>query len=70
VKEGEDALVRLPLSDIGEARLVLTDDLIRESLRRGTAPGADDDTDDDTDVEGARDEGEPRHAAPQTSNKE
>ena len=37
-KEGEEPLVRLPLSDIGEARLVLTDELVRESLRRGTAP--------------------------------
>lgn len=40
--EGTDPLARLPISDIGEARLVLTDDLIRESLRRGTAPTADD----------------------------
>jgi len=38
VKEGEERLVRLPLGDIGEARLVLTDELIRESLRRGGAP--------------------------------
>jgi ribosome maturation factor RimP len=38
VKEGEERLVRLPLADLGEARLVLTDDLIRESLRRGGAP--------------------------------
>jgi ribosome maturation factor RimP len=38
VKEGEETLVRLPLSDIGEARLVLTEELVRESLRRGTAP--------------------------------
>lgn len=38
VKEGEDLLVRLPLADLGEARLVLTDDLVRESLRRGSAP--------------------------------
>jgi ribosome maturation factor RimP len=38
VKEGEEPLVRLPLADIGEARLVLTDELVRESLRRGTAP--------------------------------
>src|SRR5215218_5394250 len=38
VKEGEERLVRLPLGDLGEARLVLTDDLIRESLRRGGAP--------------------------------
>jgi ribosome maturation factor RimP len=29
----------LPIADIAEARLVLTDDLIRESLRRGGAPG-------------------------------
>ncbi len=40
--EGNDPLARLPIGDIGEARLVLTDDLIRKSLRRGTAPDADD----------------------------
>ncbi|MCC5977445.1 MAG: ribosome maturation factor RimP [Salinarimonas sp.] len=40
--DGIDPLARLPIGDIGEARLVLTDDLIRESLRRGTAPTADD----------------------------
>ena len=34
---GEEARVRLPLSGLGEARLVLTDDLIRESLRRDKA---------------------------------
>lgn len=38
VKEGLESIVRLPLSSIGEARLVLTDELVRESLRRGTAP--------------------------------
>jgi ribosome maturation factor RimP len=38
VREGEERLVRLPLADLGEARLVLTDDLVRESLRRGSAP--------------------------------
>jgi ribosome maturation factor RimP len=37
-QEGVETLARLPLADIGEARLVLTDELIRESLRRGTAP--------------------------------
>jgi ribosome maturation factor RimP len=31
---GEDAEARLPLADIGEARLVLTDALIRETLRK------------------------------------
>ena len=38
VKAGEERLVRLPLADLGEARLVLTDELVRESLRRGSAP--------------------------------
>jgi ribosome maturation factor RimP len=47
VKEGEEPVVRLPLSDIGEARLVLTDDLVRESLRRGTAPAQPDSDDSD-----------------------
>lgn len=36
-RPGEEARCRLPLADIGEARLVLTDALIRESLRRGKA---------------------------------
>ncbi len=35
LREGEDAEVLLPLADISEARLVLTDDLVRKSLRRG-----------------------------------
>jgi ribosome maturation factor RimP len=38
VKEGEEKTVRLPLRDIGDARLVLTDELVREALRRGSAP--------------------------------
>jgi ribosome maturation factor RimP len=33
----EEALVKLPLVDLSDARLVLTDELIRESLRRGKA---------------------------------
>ena len=33
--EGEPADVLLPIADMAEARLVLTDELIRESLRRG-----------------------------------
>ena len=41
VKEGEEALRRLPLADLGDARLVLTDDLVREALRRGQAPSSD-----------------------------
>jgi ribosome maturation factor RimP len=52
VKEGVDPLVRLPLADLGEARLVLTDELIRESLRRDAlASGGD--------AGGASDEGRP-----------
>ena len=47
VKEGEERLVRLPLSDLAEARLVLTDELVRESLRRGSAPQPEADQTDD-----------------------
>ena len=55
VKEGLEPIARAPLTDIGEAHLVLTDELIRESLRRGTAPTTDD-LDEDTDVVDAPDE--------------
>ncbi|MGO4524486.1 ribosome maturation factor RimP [Microvirga sp. 2MCAF35] len=55
VKEGLEPIARVPLTDIGEAHLVLTDELIRESLRRGTAPTTDD-LDEDTDVVDAPDE--------------
>jgi ribosome maturation factor RimP len=48
VKEGEERLVRLPLSDLADARLVLTDELIRESLRRGSAPQPESDRTDNT----------------------
>ena len=36
-------IVRLPLTDLGEAQLVLTDELVRESLRRECRAEADDD---------------------------
>jgi ribosome maturation factor RimP len=36
-KAGEDMDVLLPIADMAEARLVLTDELITESLRRGKA---------------------------------
>ena len=36
-KEGETAEVQLPIADMAEARLVLTDALITESLRRAKA---------------------------------
>src|SRR6201986_4546252 len=35
VKAGDDADVRLTMEDISEARLVLTDELVAESMRRG-----------------------------------
>src|SRR3569833_2099020 len=37
VKAGENADVLLTMEDIGEARLVLTDELVAESMRRGKA---------------------------------
>lgn len=47
-KAGEEIVAQLALSEIGEARLVMTDELIRESLRRGkaaaVAAGLDDDS--------------------------
>ncbi|HYF53173.1 MAG TPA: ribosome maturation factor RimP [Salinarimonas sp.] len=42
--EVEAFTARLPLRDVAEARLVLTDDLIRETLRRGGRPGEATDT--------------------------
>jgi ribosome maturation factor RimP len=38
-KAGEAARVILPIRDVGEARLILTDELIREALRRAKAAG-------------------------------
>ncbi len=51
-KADEDVFAQLKVADMAEARLVLTDELIRESLRGGKAAlaadgdGADDDSDD------------------------
>jgi ribosome maturation factor RimP len=55
VKEGLPSRIALPLRDLAEAHLVLTDELVRESLRRGSAPPQDeDDEEDDAPVEHAR----------------
>ena len=43
VDQVENDAVEIPLADIGEASLVLTDELVRESLRRGSAPAVEDD---------------------------
>ncbi|MCJ2056490.1 ribosome maturation factor RimP [Methylobacterium sp. J-048] len=47
VKEGLPSRVDIPLKDLAEAHLVLTDELIRESLRRGGPPADDTDALDD-----------------------
>ena len=64
VKEGGEPLVRLPLSDIGEARLVLTDELVRESLRRGTAPPQDSEKPDSDDQQADNHPDRPRAKGP------
>jgi ribosome maturation factor RimP len=52
-KGDEPVDVLLPIDEIGEARLVLTDELIREALRRAKAAGRamDDDEDEDDEIE-------------------
>ena len=53
VKEGLPSRIDLPLRDLGDAYLVLTDELVRESLRRGGPPvlGADDDDEESDEIE-------------------
>lgn len=51
VKEGLPSRIDLPLRDLGDAYLVLTDELVRESLRRGGPPVLDDDDEDEADDE-------------------
>ena len=60
VKEGLPSRIDLPLRDLGDAYLVLTDDLIRESLRRGGPPVLDEDVEDED--EGDETEAEPAPA--------
>lgn len=54
--DGEEIVAALALNDIGEARLVMTDALIRESLRRGKrrSDEADDEAEDEAPAEEAR----------------
>ena len=51
VKEGLPSRVSVPLRDLADAHLVLTDDLVRESLRRGGGPVQDLDADFEADAE-------------------
>ena len=53
VKEGLPSRVLLPLRDLAEAHLILTDELIRESLRRGGGPAEADSEADDADGGGS-----------------
>lgn len=66
VKEGDEPRVKLSIADMAEARLVLTDELVRESLRRGKselasldAPDGEDDDHDDADHDIDIDSSEP-----------
>ena len=52
VKEGLPSRIDVPLKDLAEAHLVLTDDLIRESLRRGSTPPQDEDEEEDDEEAG------------------
>jgi ribosome maturation factor RimP len=51
VKPGLPSRIDLPLRGLGDAYLVLTDELVRESLRRGGPPILDEDDEDDEEVE-------------------
>jgi ribosome maturation factor RimP len=63
VRAGEDPMVLLPVNDMAEARLVLTDALIDEALRRGKfAAGAR--TEDDPDLDEAPDSDETTSGEP------
>lgn len=53
VKEGLPSRIDLPLRDLGDAYLVLTDELVRESLRRGGPPTDDEDDEDAEEIEAA-----------------
>ncbi|MFG1464893.1 ribosome maturation factor RimP [Xanthobacter sp. DSM 24535] len=65
---GEDPVSRLPVADIGDARLILTDDLITEALRRAKAAGrALDEMDEDELAEGADIAADDGDAAPAPS---
>jgi ribosome maturation factor RimP len=52
-KDPEARMARVPLDSVADARLVLTDDLIRESLRRGAARLEDDEEPEDEEPEAA-----------------
>ncbi len=67
---GEDPDVDLPAADIGEAKLVLTDALITEALRRAKAAERDDDDLDGAVEDDAEAEADARKAATDAANAE
>ncbi|WP_341988080.1 ribosome maturation factor RimP [Azorhizobium sp. AG788] len=67
---GEDPDVDLPAADIGEAKLVLTDALITEALRRAKAAERDDDDLDDAVEDDAEAEADARKMATDAANAE
>jgi ribosome maturation factor RimP len=60
-KNPEERLARLPLDSVADARLVLTDELVRESLRRGEAQ-PEDETESGEDEAAIEPEAEPEPA--------
>jgi ribosome maturation factor RimP len=63
VKEGLPSRILLPLRDLGDAHLVMTDELVRESLRRGGPVGEDEGDEDETEEA----EAAPPRAAPRNT---
>jgi ribosome maturation factor RimP len=62
-KEGETAAVQLPIADMAEARLVLTDALVTESLRRAKAAERTAEIKGSPDRSGNQDQGKFRHGS-------
>ncbi|MCJ2014827.1 ribosome maturation factor RimP [Methylobacterium sp. J-076] len=63
VKEGLPSRIVLPLRDLADAHLVLTDELVRESLRRGGPPDEGDAADETDEPEAEAPRPAPRKAA-------
>lgn len=68
VKGDESPDVVLPIEEIGEARLILTDDLIREALRRAKAAGRTMEDDEDFDEDDDGEDGEDGFELPEPDN--
>ena len=67
VKAGLPSRIAVPLRDLAEAHLVLTDELVRESLRRGGGPPPAPDDEDDDEAAPSADGSEPAVETPKAS---